>query len=119
MADQFATIDDYIGSFPDDVQVVLEEIRRTLHRAVPAADEAISYQMPAVTLNGRYLAYFAGWKHHVSLYPLPEVDQALAQELAPYRAGKGTARFPIGQPVPYDLIGRLVALLVEQRSGGK
>ena len=117
MPDQPATVDDYLGSFPDDVRIILEEVRRTIHQVVPAADEAISYRIPAVTLDGRHLVYFAGWKHQVSLYPLPQVDHALAQELAPYRVGKSTARFRIGEPVPYDLIGRLVALLVEQRSG--
>lgn len=117
MPDEFATIDDYVGSFPDDVRVILEELRRTIRQVVPAAHEAISYRIPAVTLDGRHLVYFAGWKRHVSLYPLPQVDEVLARELAPYRAGKGTARFPIGEPVPYDLIGRLIALLVEQRAG--
>lgn len=114
MADQFATIDDYIRSFPDDVQEILEEIRRTIRNAVPEAGEKISYQLPTITLDGKYLVYFAGWKHHISVYPLPEVDGAFERELAPYIAGKGTAKFPLDKPIPYDLIERLVALLVEQ-----
>jgi uncharacterized protein YdhG (YjbR/CyaY superfamily) len=63
--------------------------------------------------------YFAAWKHHIAVYPLPEVDEALDQELAPYRAAKGTARFPLSKPIPYDLIERLAALLVAQRAGGR
>lgn len=114
MADQFATIDDYIRSFPDDVQEILEEIRRTIRNAVPEAGEKISYQLPTITLDGKYLVYFAGWKHHISVYPLPEVDGAFERELAPYIASKGTAKFPLDKPIPYDLIERLVALLVEQ-----
>jgi uncharacterized protein YdhG (YjbR/CyaY superfamily) len=82
---------------------------------VPAAGETISYQMPTITFNGRYLVYFAAWKHHLSLYPVPTADDAFEQELAPYRASKGTVKFPIGKPIPYDLIERLVALLLEQR----
>ncbi len=117
MANNFATIDDYISSFPDDVQVVLQDVQRTIHKAVPGAEEAISYQIPTITLNGRYLVYFAGWKRHVSLYPLPDMDEGFEQEIAPYKAGKGTLRFPLGEPIPHDLITKLVARLVQQRTG--
>lgn len=116
MAEQFASIDGYIHSFPEDVAAILEEIRRVIRKTVPAAEETISYRMPTFTLGGRYLVYFAGWKHHISLYPIPALDEALEQEVAPYRAAKGTMRFPLGKPVPYDLIERLVALLAEQRT---
>jgi uncharacterized protein YdhG (YjbR/CyaY superfamily) len=117
MAEQFATIDLYIGSFPDDVQVVLREVRRTIREAVPDAAETISYRIPAMTLHGKNLVSFAAWKHHISVYPLPdaEADPAFAQELAPYLAGKGTVRFPLGEPIPHGLIQRLVVLLVRQR----
>jgi uncharacterized protein YdhG (YjbR/CyaY superfamily) len=115
VADQFATIDDYISSFPEDVQIILEDVRRTIRNAAPAAHETISYQMPTITLNGKSLVYFAAWKHHIALYPIPAADDAFNQELAPYRAAKGTVRFPLRKPIPYDLIERLVALLVKQR----
>jgi uncharacterized protein YdhG (YjbR/CyaY superfamily) len=115
VADQFATIDDYISSFPEDVQIILEEVRRTIRNAAPAADETISYQIPTITLNGKYLVYFAAWKHHIGLYPIPTADEAFEQELAPYRAAKGTLRFPLRKPIPYDLIERLAARLVKQR----
>jgi uncharacterized protein YdhG (YjbR/CyaY superfamily) len=116
MADKFATVDDYISSFPEDVQAVLEQVRRTIHRAVPRAGETISYQIPTITLDGKYLVYFAGWKQHISLYPLPDMDEGLEQEIAPYKAGKGTVRFPLEEPIPHDLIKKLVALLVQHRT---
>jgi uncharacterized protein YdhG (YjbR/CyaY superfamily) len=116
MAAQVTTVDDYIASFPDDVQEMLGEIRRRLRGAVPGAGETISYGIPTMTLHGRHLVYFGAWKHHIAVYPVPAADPALEQEIAPYRAGKGTLRFPLRKPVPYDLIGRLAALLVEQRA---
>ena len=111
-----AAVDDYISSFPSDVQAVLTEVRRTIRSVVPEAEETISYQIPTFIVNGRHLVYFAGWKKHVSVYPLPAGDAECDREVAPYRAGKGTAKFPLSRPVPYDLIGRLVAHLVEERS---
>ncbi len=115
MADQPATIDEYISAFPADVQIILEKVRRSIRRAAPTAGETISYQMPTITLNGRYLVYFAAWKHHIALYPVPASDEAFERELAPYRAAKGTVRFLLRKPIPYDLIERWVALLVRQR----
>jgi uncharacterized protein YdhG (YjbR/CyaY superfamily) len=113
---QFATIDEYISSFPEDVGTILEKVRRTIRNAAPNADERISYHIPTITLNGRDLVYFAAWKHYLSFYPLPAVDEAFEQELAPYRAAKSTVRFPFRKPIPYHLIERLVALHVRQRA---
>jgi uncharacterized protein YdhG (YjbR/CyaY superfamily) len=117
VAEQFATINQYIGSFPEEVQVVLREVRRRIRNAVPEAGETISYRIPTMTLNGRSLVYFAAWKHHISVYPIPAADEAFEQELTPYLAGKGTVRFPLNKPIPYDLIERLVTLLAQQRYG--
>lgn len=114
MTTQFATVDDYISSKPAAVQTILERVRQTIRSAAPGAGERISYQMPTITLNGRDLVYFAAWKHHIAVYPIPDGDAALERELAPYRAAKGTLRFPLAKPVPYDLIHRLAALRVEQ-----
>jgi uncharacterized protein YdhG (YjbR/CyaY superfamily) len=114
-------IDDYIRSCPEPVRPVLEGIRQALHRAVPNAEEKISYQMPTITLDGQSLVHFAAWKHHIGLYPLPNLDatgvagDTLAADLQPYDTAKGTARFPLDRPVPYELIERLAARLVEQR----
>ncbi|MDQ4039849.1 MAG: DUF1801 domain-containing protein [Actinomycetota bacterium] len=115
MAAKFATIDEYISALPDDVAAIVEEIRRVIRAAVPDAGERISYQMPTMTLDGGSLVHFAAWKHHIGLYPLPAADDALTQDLAPYNTGKGTARFPLDQPIPYDLIARVAAQLVVQR----
>jgi uncharacterized protein YdhG (YjbR/CyaY superfamily) len=88
-----------------------QDIRRTMHEAVPGADEAIKYDMPTLTLDGRSVVHVAAWKHHIGLYPLPDGDPALTAELAPYDTGKGTARFPLDQPIPISLIGRLTSAL--------
>jgi uncharacterized protein YdhG (YjbR/CyaY superfamily) len=114
---RYASIDDYIASFPPEVRPTLEAVRQTIRRAAPGADETISYGIPTFTLDGRYIAYFAGWKRHISLYPIPDVDEDMDRELAPYRAGKGSLRFPLVEPIPHRLIERVVALLVSQRLG--
>lgn len=116
MAAQFSTVDEYIGSFPGEVQDVLREVRRTIQGAVPDAGERISYGIAAATLGGRDLVYFAGWKNHLSVYPVPTEDAELTQQLTPYLANRGTLRFPFGQPVPYPLIGRVAAVLAQQRA---
>jgi len=109
MAAQFTTVEEYIGSFPADVQDILREVRRTIYDAVPEAGERISYGIAAFTLGGRDLVYFAGWKNHISVYPVPTGDPDLTRDLTPYLAAKGTLKFPLGQPVPYSLIGRVAA----------
>ena len=115
MATTFATVDEYIGSFPDDVRNILEEIRRRIRSAVPESAETISYQIPTFTLDGSAFVYVAGWKHHIAVYPIPTGDETFEQELAPYRAAKGTLKFPLKQPIPYDLIERVAVLLAAQR----
>jgi len=115
VAEKFATVDDYIDSFPDDVRPILERVRRTIRAAVPDGEETISYQIPTFRLHGQYVVYFAGWKTHISVYPLPSGDVAFERELAPYRSGKGTAKFPLSKPIPYDLITRIATLLVKRR----
>jgi uncharacterized protein YdhG (YjbR/CyaY superfamily) len=115
VANQFETMDDYIASFPTDVQPVLEGVRRAIQKAAPAAEETISYDMPTFTMNGKYLVYFAGWKKHIALYAISDVDDALEKEVARYRAAKGTLQFPLREPMPYDLIQRLVARQMTRR----
>ncbi len=111
--DTFASVEEYIGSFPADVQAVLEEVRRTIRAVVPEAGEKISYQIPTITLNGKALLYFSGWKEHISLYPIPSLDDALAAEIEPYRSGKGTLKFPLKRAIPYDLITRITKAFVQ------
>lgn len=115
MAGSVATIDDYIRQFPDEVQVILQELRTRLLAAAPGTGEAIRYQMPTITLGGRSLVHFAGWKHHIALYPVPAGDAAWERAIAPYRSGASTVRFRYGSPMPYQLIGKLVDLLIEDR----
>jgi uncharacterized protein YdhG (YjbR/CyaY superfamily) len=116
VAPTFRTVDEYIASFPTDVQTKLQDVRRAIRKAAPGTDEAISYGIPTLMLDGRYLMYFAGWKRHVSVYPIPAVDARLDKEIEPYKAGKGTLRFPLTDPIPYDLIGRLVAAAMRNRA---
>jgi uncharacterized protein YdhG (YjbR/CyaY superfamily) len=118
MAAGRVTVDEYITSFPEETQAVLTHVRRILREVVPEAEEKISYGMPTLTVDGRYLVYFAGWESHVSFYPLPEGDPVFEAAIAPYRSGKGTARFPLKDPIPADLIRRLVSLLVDGRRNG-
>ena len=113
----FATVDEYIASFPPDARSVLQEARRRIHAVVPAAGETISYGIASFTLGGRYLVYLACWKRHVSLYPVPTGDEAFEQAIAPYRSAKSTVKFPLNRAVPYELIERVVELLLTQRTG--
>ena len=85
---------------------------------MPGAGEKISYQMPTVTVEGKPVVHFAGWKSHISLYPAPEGDDDLTRELTPYVAGKGTLKFPLNRPIPYELIERVASRLYEERFGG-
>ncbi|WP_165230633.1 iron chaperone [Aquisphaera insulae] len=103
------TIDEYIASFPPDVQEILQKIRVTVSEAAPDAEETISYRMPAFRQK-TILVYFAAFKNHIGLYPPVRGDQALLEAVAPYAGEKGNLRFPLDQPIPYDLIGRIVRL---------
>ena len=110
----FTSIDEYIATFPEDTQKILEEIRATIKAAAPEAKEKISYQIAAFELNGRNLVHFAGWKRHVSLYPIPAGDEAFEKKIAKYVAGKGTLKFPLGEPLPIELISEVVKYSVER-----
>lgn len=116
MATQFATVEEYIASFPADVQEILREVRRTLRSALPDAEEKIRYGMPAFMLGGRYAVHFAAWKKHVGLYPIPRADDALERELEPHRSGKDSVNFPYSKPIPYDLIQRMTTFIRAHRS---
>lgn len=102
-------IDEYIAAFPPEVQSVLEKIRLTIREAIPEAEEKISYQIPAFTLNGD-LIYFAAFKKHIGIYPPVNGDEQLRQEIARYRGEKGNLKFPLDEPIPYGLISRIAKL---------
>jgi uncharacterized protein YdhG (YjbR/CyaY superfamily) len=108
-------IDEYIDGFPPDVQKILQKIRLTIRKEAPNAEEAIKYQIPTFVLNGN-LIFFAGFKNHVSVYPAPRGDEKFKRELAAYEGGKGTVRFPLDKPVPFDLIRRIVRFLIKKNS---
>ena len=114
-AKKFESVDEYIASFPPEVAERLELVRQAVLRRVPGAEETISYQIPTIKVDGKYLLYFAGWKHHIAIYPVPEFHEALEHKVAGYRAAKGTLRFPFGEPTPYRLIESIAAALFANR----
>ena len=107
---KFTSIDDYIASFPPDVQKVLEQVRIAIKRVQPKLEEKISYGIPAFWLNGKYVIYFAGWKNHVSLYPIPVGDDVFNEKISHYVSGRGTVKFPLDKPLPLPLIREMVKL---------
>ncbi|WP_422615728.1 iron chaperone [Nocardia jejuensis] len=109
------TVDEYIAGFAPVVQDVLAGMRAAIHASVPDGTETISYDMPTIQVGGKSVVGFAGWKKHVSIYPSPAEDSDLEAQIAPYRSGRGTLKFPLDAPIPYDLIGQVAALLAEQR----
>lgn len=111
MAEQFASVDDYIASFPAEVQVALEEVRRLVNGVVPEAEECITYNMPTLKVDGRAVLYYAGWKRHISLYPVPDGDEEFRALVAPYTSGASTAKFPLADPMPHDVIAAIVTRL--------
>lgn len=108
------TIDEYISTFPGEIQAALEKVRQIIHHAIPEATETLSYGMPTFNLNGKHLVFFAGWKRHISLYPLPAGDEAFQQELSHYKRAKGSIQFPLDKPIPYDLIEKIVTFLMRE-----
>jgi uncharacterized protein YdhG (YjbR/CyaY superfamily) len=115
---RFDTVDEYIESFPAKIRERLEEIRQVILEATPGAGEKISDQIPTVTLDERYLIYFAAWKHHIALYPIPRFEQPLEAEVERYRAAKDALHIPHAKPVPHDLVREVVAELVARRGAG-
>jgi uncharacterized protein YdhG (YjbR/CyaY superfamily) len=109
----FKSIEEYIAAFPTEIQKILQEMRATIKAAAPDAKEKISYQMPTFDLKGN-LVHFAAFKNHIGFYPTPSGTEAFKDELAPYQAGKGSIRFPIDQPLPLELIGKIVKLRVAE-----
>lgn len=104
----FKSVDDYIASQPEAVRGLLERLRSTIRKALPGAEEMISYKIPTYKLHGRPVLYFAGWKQHYSLYPsTAPLVAAFKDDLAPYEVDKGTIRFPLSGPVPMKLIERI------------
>jgi uncharacterized protein YdhG (YjbR/CyaY superfamily) len=108
-------IDDYISKFPADVQAILQKVRETIRHAAPEAKETISYMMPAFKQHG-ILVYFAAWEKHIGMYPPISGNKTLEKAIARYAGPKGNLQFPLDEPIPYDLMERIVKLRVKQDS---
>ena len=109
----FSSIDEYIATFPEDIRAVLEDVRATVKAAAPDASEKISYQMPTFDLKGN-LVHFAAFKNHIGFYPTPSGTEAFREEIARYQGAKGSIRFPLDEPMPLDLITRIVQFRVAE-----
>ena len=108
----FTSIDEYIAACPEASQSHLRELRAAIQTAVPEAREKISYQIGAFELNGKNLIHFAGWKKHISLYPIPAGDETFEEAASKYADGKGTMKFALDEPLPMKLIGKVIKLRV-------
>lgn len=106
-------IDQYISKFPNDIQAILEKIRQTIRTAAPNAEETISYQIPTFKLYGN-LVHFAAYTNHIGFYPAPSGIKKFTTELSPYQTAKGSIKFPLSKPIPYELIGKITAFRVEE-----
>lgn len=111
-------IDGYIRTFPQEVQQILESVRATIRAAAPEAEEAIKYGIPTYVLAGN-LVHFAGYERHIGFYPAPSGIEAFADELSGYKRAKGSVQFPINEPMPLELIKRMVAFRVRENLGKK
>ncbi len=107
-------INEYIAGFPKDTQKILEQIRATIKKAAPDAEETISYAMPTFTLNKAYLVYFAAFKNHIGFYPAPIRNEAFKEEFSFYKTGKGSVRFPLDKPMPVELVTKIVKFRVKE-----
>jgi uncharacterized protein YdhG (YjbR/CyaY superfamily) len=112
--EKFETVDAYIGTFPENVQVILQEIRKVMKENAPDAEELISYQIPAFKYHGM-LIYYSAYQKHVSVSTAPfKVFEVFEKELSPYKLSKSTVQFPLDQPVPYQLIGEMTKFRVKE-----
>jgi uncharacterized protein YdhG (YjbR/CyaY superfamily) len=112
-----ATVDAYIAAFPPEIRQILERIRQVAREAAPQAEERISYGMPALFQDG-VLVYFAAFKQHIGVYP-PVADAALRPQLARYAGPKGNLKFPLDEPIPYELVGKVVAARLQDNARGR
>lgn len=110
---EYHNVDEYIASFPTNVQQILRELRTAIKMAAPEAEEKISYQMPTFALYGN-LVHFAAYKNHIGFYPTPSAIEAFKSELTSYKSAKGSVQFPIDESLPLELISRIVKYRVEE-----
>jgi uncharacterized protein YdhG (YjbR/CyaY superfamily) len=115
---KFKSIDEYVATFPKNVQIILEELRQAIKEAAPQAEETISYQMPAFKLKGN-LVWFAAFKNHIGFYPTSSAIEAFKEKLSSYQRSKGTVQFPVNEPIPFDLIKEMVRFRVKENLNKK
>lgn len=107
------SIDEYIAAFPQEIQEVLESIRQTIRQAAPDAEETISYKIPTFTLHGN-LVHFSAYRHHIGFYPGATCIEVFKRSLLEYKSAKGSVQFPLGRPMPYALISKMVGYRVKE-----
>lgn len=116
---KFESVAAYIAGFPAETRVVLEALRELIRECAPEARETISYDMPTFDLNGRHLVHFAGWQHHIGMYPFSNaIVTSLGAELAAYKQGKGSVQIPLAKPLPVELIRRFIAARIVEVGRG-
>lgn len=117
MADkrQYASIEEYISDFPANVQVLLENVRQTIRKALPEAKEKIAYNIPTFEINGTNIISFAGWKNYISVYPIPAGDNAFQEEIQHYKRAKSTLQFSLEKSIPYELISKTAKFLKKEK----
>jgi uncharacterized protein YdhG (YjbR/CyaY superfamily) len=111
------SIDEYVAEFPPETRTALEELRALIRASAPDATETISYAIPTFDLHGKHLVHFAGYEKHIGFYPTGRGAEAFREELASYKGGKGSVQFPLGHPLPADLIRRIVEFRVKDSAG--
>lgn len=111
----FKSVEEYIKTFPAEIQKILQQVRETIKKAAPEAEETINYQIPTFKLNGN-LVHFAAFKNHIGFYPAPSGQKAFEKELSVYKSGKGSVQFPLDKPMPLALIKRIVQYRVKENS---
>lgn len=109
-------VDQYIANFSPNAQELLQQIRTLILKTAPEAHEGISYAMPGYKIHGKPLVYFAGYKNHIGFYATPTGHEAFKEELSVYKQGKGSVQFPLNEPLPFDLIERIVLFRVAENS---
>ena len=108
-------IDEYIAGYPQEIQQILRQIRAKINKAAPGTEETISYGIPTFTIGGKYLVYFAAYKNHIGLYPVPGATEEFEKDFSSYKtSGKGTIQFPLDKPMPLELITKIVKFMVEE-----
>jgi uncharacterized protein YdhG (YjbR/CyaY superfamily) len=108
MAEKPTTVEQHMASLSEEVRQALRQVQATIHEVVPDGEDCISYAIPAIKLDGKVLMFYAGWAHHVSIYPLPPGSPGFEKRLAPFVAGKGTVKFDVSKPIPLKLVADIV-----------